>query len=139
MCADDEVAGDVVLERAVPKCLSIVCLLDDPSTGDRHEGRDVGVFQQLSCFVFHREDSAAKYKLFIRCVRRCSVLTIRYRAALAWSQVAKASSCGSDGKAKVQEELIRDLLRWCERQHCHSGSKEQTCQSVRQSGRHRSE
>ena len=32
-CAYDEVAGDVVLEVAVPKCLSVVCSLDDPSTG----------------------------------------------------------------------------------------------------------
>ena len=37
---DDEVAGEEVLEVAVPKCLSIVCSHDDPSTGVRHEGRD---------------------------------------------------------------------------------------------------
>ena len=39
-CTDDEVAGDVVLEVAVPKCLSIVCLLGNPSTGVRHRCRD---------------------------------------------------------------------------------------------------
>ena len=31
-----EVAGDVVLEVAVPKWLSVVCSLDDPSTGVSH-------------------------------------------------------------------------------------------------------
>ena len=41
MCAYDEVARDVVLEVAVPKCLSVVCSLDDPSTGVSHECRDI--------------------------------------------------------------------------------------------------
>ena len=39
-CAYDEVAGDVVLEVAVPKCLSVVCSLDDPSIVS-HECRDI--------------------------------------------------------------------------------------------------
>ena len=42
-----EVAGDVVLEFAVPKCLSVVCSLDDPSTGVSHECRDI--LSQGSC------------------------------------------------------------------------------------------
>ena len=40
-CAYNEVAGDVVLEAAVPTCWSVVCSLDDPSTGVRHECRDI--------------------------------------------------------------------------------------------------
>ena len=40
-CVYDEVAGDVVLEVAAPKCLSVVCSLDDPSTGVSHECRDI--------------------------------------------------------------------------------------------------
>ena len=40
-CACDEVAGDVVLEVAVTKGLSIVCSLDDPSTGVSHNRRDI--------------------------------------------------------------------------------------------------
>ena len=40
-CAYDEVAGDVVLEVAVPKCLSVVCSLGDPSTGVGHECRNI--------------------------------------------------------------------------------------------------
>ena len=40
-CAYDAVAGDVVLEVPVPKCLSVVCSLDDPSTGVSHECRDI--------------------------------------------------------------------------------------------------
>ena len=39
-CAHDEVAGDVVLEVAGPKCLSVVCSLDDLSRGVSHECRD---------------------------------------------------------------------------------------------------
>ena len=40
MWAYDEVAGDVVLEVAVSKRLSVVCSLDDPSTHVRHASRD---------------------------------------------------------------------------------------------------
>ena len=39
-CACDEAAGDVALEVAVSKRLLVVCSLDDPSTGVRHECRD---------------------------------------------------------------------------------------------------
>ena len=46
-CAYDEVVGDVVLEVAVPKCLPVVCSLDDPSKGVRHERRDI--LSQGSC------------------------------------------------------------------------------------------
>ena len=40
-CVYEEVAGDVVLEVAGTKGLSIVCSLDDPSTGVRHERHPV--------------------------------------------------------------------------------------------------
>ena len=43
----EEVAGDVVLEVAVTKGLSIVRSLDVPSTGVRHECRDI--LSQGSC------------------------------------------------------------------------------------------
>ena len=42
---------------------------------------------------------------------------------------------GPDGQAKVKDALIRDLLRWCERQP----EVPPMCQSTRQSGRHRAE
>ena len=91
-CAYDEVAGDVVLEVAVSKRWSVVCSLDDPSTGVRHECRVIsyqgscvvtctkvmqlmGVFPQLSCFVFRRMNVSAMHKLSTRRVRRCSALT----------------------------------------------------------------
>ena len=48
-CECDEVAGDVVLEVAVSKRLSVVCSLDDLSTGFRHECR--GISYQVSCVV----------------------------------------------------------------------------------------
>ena len=51
-CAYDEVAGDVVLEVAVPECLSVVCSLDDPSTGVSHECRDIPY--QGSCVLAQR-------------------------------------------------------------------------------------
>ena len=50
---DVRVAGDVVLEVAVTKCLSVVCSLDDPSTGVRHEFRDLSY--QGSCVVICKE------------------------------------------------------------------------------------
>ena len=40
-CKCDEAAGDAVLEAAVSKRLSVVCSLDDPATGVRHECRDL--------------------------------------------------------------------------------------------------
>ena len=101
MWAYDEVAGGVVLVVAVPKCLSVVCSLDDPSTGVRHEFRDfsyqgscghlrrrvmklVGIFQQLSRFVFRRGNSSARHKLSISCVpSRCVLSTPLHRPALA--------------------------------------------------------
>ena len=46
-CAYEEVAGDVVLEVAVTKGVSVVCSLDDPSTAVRHERR--AILSQGSC------------------------------------------------------------------------------------------
>ena len=44
----DEVAGDVVLQVEGPKCLLVVCWLDDPSTGVSHECRDTAVVWPLA-------------------------------------------------------------------------------------------
>ena len=46
-CMYNEVGGDVVLEVEGPKCLLVVCSLDDPSTGVSHECRDI--LYQGSC------------------------------------------------------------------------------------------
>ena len=47
MCVYTEVAGDVVLEVGGPKCLSVVCSLNGPSTGISHECPDT--LSQGSC------------------------------------------------------------------------------------------
>ena len=46
-CVYNEVAGDVVLEVGGQKCLSVVCSLDDPSTGVSHKCHDI--LSQGSC------------------------------------------------------------------------------------------
>ena len=56
-CVYDEVAGDVVLKGAVPKCWSVVCSPDDPSTGVRHECRDLSY--KGSCMVTCKEGCEA--------------------------------------------------------------------------------
>ena len=66
-CAYDEVAGDVVLEVAVPKCLPVACSLDDPSTGVSHECRNI------PC---RRVNQSAMHKRSIQHIRKCSALTL---------------------------------------------------------------
>ena len=56
-CAYEEVAGDVVLEVAVTKGVSVVCSLDDPSTAVRHERR--AILPQGSCGTTFTECSEA--------------------------------------------------------------------------------
>ena len=56
-CAYEEVAGDVVLEVAVTKGVSVVCSLDDPSTAVRHERR--AILPQGSCGTTCTEGSEA--------------------------------------------------------------------------------
>ena len=92
-CAHDEVAGDVVLEVAAPKCLSVVCSLDDPSTGVSHECRDIlyqgssvatctegyeadGSISTTSLRCLRRVNLSAMHKLSLRRVHRCSALTL---------------------------------------------------------------
>ena len=80
-CACDEVAGDVILEVAVSKRWLVICPLDDPvnrcpsrvSLGPLAKRflKLVGVSQQLL------------RKLSVHRVRRCSILTLGYRAELA--------------------------------------------------------
>ena len=70
-CAYDEVAGDVVLEVAVPKCLSVVSSLDDPSTGVSHECRDI--LYQGSCVATRPEGYEADGRLSTTSLRCLSL------------------------------------------------------------------
>ena len=70
-CAYDEVAGDVVLEVAVPKCLSVVCSLDDRSTGVSHECRDI--LYQGSCVATRPEGCEADGRISTTSLRCLSL------------------------------------------------------------------
>ena len=69
-CAYDEVAGHVVLEVAVPKCLSVVCSLDDPSTGVTHECHDI--LSQGSCVALSPVEYEADGNISTTSLRCCS-------------------------------------------------------------------
>ena len=79
-CVYKEVAGDVVLEVAGTKGLSIVCSLDDPSTGVRHEHCDI--LSQGSCGTTCREGYEADDGISTTVNPSCSQMPWPFRTRL---------------------------------------------------------